>query len=93
MTKKLPLALALAAGFAVVAPMSASACGQCGNRHHVSSVSYARPMPVARPAYHPAANYCAPVRRAPVCAPVVCQPVCDPCRRSGLLGLGILGIL
>lgn len=98
MTKKMPLALALMAGFAIAAPTTASACAACGGAHHYTS-TYSRHVRVAPAArYHFTAAYTAP---APVCQPVVCRPVvcrpvcdpCDPCRRSGLFGLGILGIL
>ena len=101
MTKKMPLALALMAGIAISAPSLASACAACGGAHHYTSgYTYSRQVRVAAPVarYHYTATYAAP---APACQPVVCRPVvcrpvcdpCDPCRRSGLFGLGILGIL
>lgn len=77
MSKKLTVAFTLIAGLSMAAPATASACGACAPRP-VYRQPVCQPRPVCRP--------------VPVCQPV-CQPVCDPCRRSGLFGLGILGIL
>lgn len=92
--KKMPLALAVAAGLFMVAPSTSFACSACGGRtHYTSSYSHTRNVRMAPPRYSYTAGYSCPPAR-PVCPPApVCRPVCDPCGRSGLLGLGILGIL
>jgi hypothetical protein len=82
--------LALVAGAALAIPAIGGACP--GQSHYTGGYSYGAPAcgaprPVCQPVCRPA---CPPPR--PVCAPV-CNPCCDPCGRSGLLGLGILGIL
>lgn len=69
----------VAAGTLALAPGSASA-----NYHQQVPVACPPPAPVCRPVCRPA---CPPPQ--PVCQ----VSYCDPCRRSGLLGLGILGIL
>lgn len=87
MTKKLTIAFALAATMALPVAASAQGYGQQQWAPQGHGQQWA-------PQGNPCAPVCAPPR--PVCRPVcqpVCQPVCDPCRRSGLFGLGILGIL
>lgn len=86
MSKNLSIALALALGMTVGMPTVASA--QYGPQQHYGMQQQQWAPPAAcQPACRPAPR--------PVCQPV-CRPACDPCdpcRRSGLLGLGILGIL
>jgi hypothetical protein len=79
--------LALAAGLMLAVPSISGACPahQGPQGYYTAGYNYYGPAYPARP-------MCQPVCPRPVCQPV-CNPCCDPCRRSGLLGLGILGIL
>lgn len=79
-------AAAVVAGSLALAPGSASA-----NHHYGHPGQYAPAVcPAPAPVYHQ--PVCQPVCK-PACKPVCQVRYCDPCRRSGLLGLGILGIL
>lgn len=79
---KTTLALAFAAAMFAAPSASFAVCGPTHYTGNYAAPVCAPPRPVCQPVCQP----------RPVCQPV-CQPVCDPCRRSGLLGLGILGIL